>query len=476
MRAKKIILVLVLLIVTNLFTFGATKLIFGNIAAGGMSGFMSAPDNSADDVELFKEILGVLESDYYEEVNREELIEGALDGLFEKLDDPQTGYMTPSDLESMMIQTEGSYSGIGIEVYQDGDYVKVLAPIAGTPGDDVGLESGDRIVKVDDEDVVGKDLDEVVNMIRGPEGSEVEVKAERQVAYDEVEEHSFVIERKEIEMSSVEHDYLEDRYGYVQIKNFTGTTAGELETTLDELLDNEVEGMVLDLRNNPGGLLDAAIEVGELLVPEGPIVHVMGRDEKLKSYESDGGIFDKPIVVLVNEVSASASEILAGALQDTGAATIVGTETFGKASVQNVMHLKHGGGLRYTMGRYQTPDGTDIHEKGLTPDVKMDSPKSFQLGEEPITEDLSYGDEGEMVKTLQSILEFLDYYEGEVDGNFDTETEDALKSFQRDSGIIEDGVANNRVMIELQNKLDDLRDEDDEFMEKAMEILTGKVD
>ena len=173
MRAKKIILVLMLLIVTNLFTFGATKFIFGNIAAGGMSGFVSAPDNSADDVELIEEILGVLEKDYYEEVNREELIEGALDGLFEKLDDPQTGYMTPSDLESMMIQTEGSYSGIGIEVYQDGDYVKVLAPIAGTPGDDVGLESGDRIVKVDDGDVVGKDLDEVVNMIRGPEGSEV---------------------------------------------------------------------------------------------------------------------------------------------------------------------------------------------------------------------------------------------------------------------------------------------------------------
>ncbi len=477
MKARNIIIVLVALVLTNVITFGATKLVFGNVNIGGIAGPGEINSNSAEDIDIIAEILDVLEDDYYEEVNRQELIEGAMDGMLEKLEDPQTGYMTPTDLESMMIQTEGSYSGIGIEVYQDDEYVRVLAPIAGTPGEEVGLDSGDKIIEVDGESVVGKDLDEVVNRIRGEEGSEVEIKIEREITFEEVEEHSFNIERKEIEMTSVEHDILDGGYGYINIKNFTGTTAGELDETLALMKDNDAKGMVIDLRNNPGGLLDAAIEVGEMLVPEGPIVHVMGREEKLKTYESEGNNIDIPMVVLVNEVSASASEILAGALQDTDAATIVGTETFGKASVQNVIHLNHGGGLRYTMARYQTPDGRDIHEQGLTPDVKIDAPhRKLMTGEEPITEELSYGDDSEMVKTLQSMLEFLDYYEGEIDGDFDSQTEEAVKKFQANEGITQDGVATNRVIMELQNRLEREEKEDDEFLDEALEILAGKVD
>lgn len=475
MNSKKtIFLVFVILVVTNLFTFGATRLVTGSAMVNEkMAGIIGAEEEGME-FSLIEEVYNILLNDYYEELDEEELVEGAIEGMLESLDDPETGYMTPTDLENMMIQTEGSYSGIGIEVFQEGDYIRVLAPISGSPGEEAGLQSGDKIVEVEGENVVGSELNEVVDMIRGEEGTEVMLTVERELSPDEREE--FTIVREEIEMSSVEFEVLNNDLGYLEINSFTRTTSDELENALNSLQENNVQGLILDLRDNPGGLLDAAIEVGQQLVPEGPIVHKMGREEKLETYYSEGRVSDLPMVVLVNEVSASASEILAGALQDTGAAKVIGSKTFGKASVQNVARLSDGGALRYTMGSYQTPDKRDLHETGLTPDIEVEMQQLRQLGEEPITENLEPGDESDMVKTLQEILGLLGYYDGEINGEFDSTTEEAVKDFQTETGISADGVVTDYVMIQIQEELEKYQEKHDDVLDKGLEVLRGKVE
>ncbi|ACB85759.1 S41 family peptidase [Natranaerobius thermophilus] len=474
MRIRTILLIVFLLIFTNLVTFmGASAFMEDNTQSQVKENADIFEEfDSEGDLELLEDVLGILENKYLEEVDRGELMEGALEGMLETLDDPQTNYLTPRDYQDLMVRTEGSYGGIGIEVFMDEDYVTIVAPISGTPGEEKGLRSGDRIISIDGDDIVGIDLQDAVDKMRGEPGSTVEIEIERPGLDENME---FEITRQDIEIETVNHEMKENDLGYIEITNFSQTTGEEFSEAITELEQGDMEGLVLDLRDNPGGLLNAAIEVGQEIVPAGPIVHVVGRQDTLETHESFGDGVDYPMVVLVNQNSASASEILAGALQDTETATIAGSTTFGKASVQNVEPLAHGGALQYTMAKYQTPDGRDIHEEGLNPDVEIDPPKILELTRQPISTDLSMGDEGEEVETLQSILKELDYFTEEVTGEFDEHTRDALEKFQQARGISATGEMEDMVIREFHDMIEEYLEEDDEKLERGLEILLEKV-
>ncbi len=465
------------MLVTNFVTFLGANAMMGNNDQENNSE-ESGELNLFEDMEepgdfgVLDEVSNIIESQYIEEVDQEEMIEGALDGMLETLDDPQTGYMSPQEYQDLLVQTEGSYGGIGIEVFQDEDYVTIVAPISGTPGEEKGLRSGDRIVTVEGDDVVGKDIDEVVEVMRGEPGTSVEIEIERPGLDEKLD---FEITRENIELDSVEYEMLDNNISHVELTNFDQTTGEEFRDALSDLKDEDMEGMILDLRDNPGGLLDAAIEVAEEIVPAGPIVHVEGRDGTLDTYESEGDGADYPMVVLVNENSASASEILAGALQDTDTAIVAGSETFGKASVQNVEPLNAGGGLRYTMAKYQTPEGRDIHEVGLTPDVELDAPAVLQLAREPISADLGPGDDGEEVETLQQILQEFGFYEQDITGDFDDNTGDALEEFQEEREISVTGEMDDMVIREFHEMIEEYQEEDDEELDRALELIMDEM-
>lgn len=473
MRLKTVILVVLILVITNIVTFmGARALTPAGMHQLGGQAPVEDIEN-ADQFELLQEILEVLDQNYLEEFDRQELKEGAIEGMLDVLDDPQTTYMTPEDYENLMIQTEGAYGGIGIEVFKEDDYVTIVAPIAGTPGEEKGLRSGDKILAVDGKDIVGVDLNEAVEMMRGEPGTAVILEIERPGVEEVLK---FEIEREEIELDSVEYALLENGFAHLKVTTFQRTTGEEFREALNKAEADQARGIILDLRDNPGGLLDAAIDVAEQIVPEGPIVHVVGREEKLDTYYSEGEGVDTPMVVLVNQVSASASEILAGALQDTGAAQVVGTETFGKASVQNIQTLTTGGALRYTMAKYQTPEGRDIHETGLTPDVQVEPAPIAELAAEPVGAELALGDEGKEVENLQKVLDELGYYEGEITGHFNDATQTALEDFQQDRQLEVTGEMSHMVLNEFQEAIDELLEEEDKMLEKAIEILESEVD
>ncbi len=467
MTTKKLLLVILIVIITNTLTF-----------FGARSTDTKAPDNDtmpelAEDFMLFQEIVDILEAEHLEEIDRDRLLDGAFKGMLEELDDPEASYLDAEEYENLRIQTEGTYGGVGIEVFYQDDYVTVVSPISGTPGEKAGLSPGDRIISVDGINLVGEGLNKAVSMMRGEPGTDLEMKVERP-GVDEL--LHFEITREKIELETVVYEMLDQGLGYIRLTNFSDTSALEFEEALDQLKKEAMAGLIIDLRNNPGGLLDAAIDIADKLIPEGPITHVSHRDEKVETYRSHSEGLNIPMVVLVNKASSSASEILAGALQDTGTATIVGTQTFGKASVQNIRHLSDGGALRYTIAKYQTPDGRNIHEEGLTPDIEVNPPYVAELAMKPISTSLAEGDEEEEVETLQKILTELGYFKEEISGHFDRATKEALQEFQKDQNINITGEMSDIVVIKFHEEIESLKKEQDNKLDRALEIIKQELE
>jgi len=352
--------------------FLACVIVVGLLFFQGNGGEVKADSDAVyKNIELFTEVLREIEKHYVEPQESQKLIYGAINGMVRSLD-PHSSFMTKDEYQELMTETKGSFSGVGIEITIKDDVLTVVSPIEGTPAFKAGIKAGDRIVKIEEKSSKGMTLMDAVKNIRGPQGSEVKLTIARE---GQSEPLVFRIKRDVIPLKSVRDYALTPEIGYARISNFQSKTSGDLEDALKDLeKGHHLKGLILDLRNNPGGLLSQAVQVSDLFLDKGVIVSTKGRDpsqDVVMSAHGNGGQRKYPIVVLVNGGSASASEIVAGALQDNKRALILGTTTFGKGSVQTIIPLADGSGLRLTTARYYTPSGKSIQLSGIVPDIKV---------------------------------------------------------------------------------------------------------
>lgn len=328
--------------------------------------------NDYESIELFTDVLSIVKKSYVEEVDTKKLIYGAINGMLSSLD-PHSSFMPPETYKEMKIDTKGSFGGLGIEITIKDGILTVISPIEDTPAFKAGIKAGDQILKIDDKFTKDLTITDAVKRMRGPKGSKVTISIFREGLEKPKE---YTLERDIIQVKSVKFKTLDDGYGYVRIAQFQEKTDDDLDKALKTLRDENggnLRGLVLDLRNDPGGLLDQAVRVAEHFIDEGKlIVYTEGRekDSKMKFTSRKGGKEQHyPMVVLINSGSASASEIVAGALQDHKRAVVMGTQSFGKGSVQTIIPLSDNSGLRLTTARYFTPSGRSIQAKGITPDI-----------------------------------------------------------------------------------------------------------
>ncbi len=353
---------------------GALVLVVLSLVLGGgtLQRVSAVAESQYDDLRVFTDVLALVQRNYVEKPNNKELIYGAIKGMLETLD-PHSSFMTPEVYREMQVETKGEFSGLGIEITMKDDRIVVVTPIEDTPAFKAGIQAGDQIVKIDGKSTKGMSLPDAVKLMRGPKGSTVKLTIVREGSPEPID---LTITRANIAVKSVKAKMLEPGYGYVRLTQFQERTADDLGAALDKLEKEGLKGLILDLRNNPGGLLDQAVKVADYWIDSGLIVYTDGRveNQKMEFYaRRDTVRRDYNMVVLVNEGSASASEIVAGALQDTGRAVIVGTQTFGKGSVQTIIPLSDGSALRLTTARYYTPKGRSIQAKGITPDIVVEA-------------------------------------------------------------------------------------------------------
>tara|TARA_B100000287_G_C20646298_1_gene785236 strand:+ start:509 stop:1645 length:1137 start_codon:yes stop_codon:yes gene_type:complete len=334
-------------------------------------------------IDLFTEVLDKIRKEYVDEVDQSELIDDAINGALQSLD-PYSAYMDSELFESMETDTKGEFGGLGIEVGMEAGVVKVVAPIDGTPASKAGVRAGDYIVKIDGEQVQGKSLMEAVKLMRGPVGSTIDLTIRRKGVKKAI---SKTIKREIIEIKSVDSKILKKNIGYLRLTAFNNNSSKQLVDEIKNIEKKEKTlGYILDLRNNPGGLLNQAINVTDFFLNEGEIVSTRGRKshENRRFFAKKGDkVKGKPLIVLINNGSASASEIVAGALKDHKRAIILGSRTYGKGSVQSIIPLRNGGGIRITISKYYLPSGKSISEVGVTPDIFVDDDSDdFQINTE----------------------------------------------------------------------------------------------
>jgi len=359
--------------------------------AGSVFATRNQTDNSAktipfEELRSFTEVFHRIKRDYVEEVDDKTLLENAIQGMLTGLD-PHSGYLTPEVYQEIQIGTTGEFGGLGIEVGMDNGFVKVIAPIDDTPAQRAGVQSGDLIIRLDDTPVKGMTLTEAVKIMRGRPGSNIKLTIVRE---NEEKPIKITIERDIIKVKSVKSRLLEPGYGYIRISHFQAHTADDLEKAITDIKtdNNKLKGLVLDLRNNPGGVLNAAVAVSDAFLTSGRIVYTEGRvaDSSLSfQADSEDWLNGAPMVVLVNGGSASASEIVAGALQDHQRAIIMGNKTFGKGSVQTILPMNNDAALKLTTARYYTPSGRSIQAEGIKPDIVLNK---IEIASVELEEDL----------------------------------------------------------------------------------------
>ena len=333
--------------------------------------FAKSSDKLFEKIDLFGEVLEKIKKEYVDDIDQADVIDSAINGVLQSLD-PYSAYMSPELFESMQTDTRGEFGGLGIEIGMEAGVVKVISPIDGTPAQKAGIKAGDYIIKINGVQVQGKSLMEAVKLMRGPVGTKIKLSIRRKGEKKTLE---FEIKRKIIEVKSVEAKVLGEKkkIGYVRLKAFNENSDKQMIKMIQDFEKNEKPlGYIIDLRNNPGGLLTQAISITDFFLEEGEIVSTKGRKviETRKFFARAGdGINGKPIIVLINNGSASASEIFAGALKDHKRAIILGEPTYGKGSVQSVIPLRNGGGMRLTISKYYLPSGKSISQVGVTPDI-----------------------------------------------------------------------------------------------------------
>ncbi len=352
----KYIFIIVTIILTNIFS----------------TAFSQNMDKMYEKIDLFSEVLEKVQDEYVDEIDQTEVMDSAINGVLQSLD-PYSAYMSPKIFEEMETETSGKFGGLGIEVSMEAGVVKVITPIDDTPAARAGIKAGDYIVRINGEQVQGKTLMQAVNLMRGPIGSSIEITIRRKGLK---KAKVFKIIREIIEIQSVVSKSIDNKIGYLRLRAFNENSSNQLKKEISKLeKNNKLVGYIFDLRNNPGGLLSQAVKITDFFLNDGEIVSTRGRKsrENRKFFAKKGDrIKGKPLIVLINNGSASASEIVAGALQDQKRAVLLGETTFGKGSVQSIIPLRNRGAIRLTISKYYLPSGKSISEVGVSPDIKVE--------------------------------------------------------------------------------------------------------
>jgi len=413
-----------------------------------------------DKLNYLKQIMEFIEYNYPDNVTDDQLINGAIKGMMEVLD-PHSTYFTKEELEAFLNTTSGTYSGVGMVVEKRGNYITVVAPIEGSPAFRAGIKPGDKIIKVNDTDVTDWDVDKVASLLRGEVGTKVKVGIIREGSKDIL---NFELVREVIKISSVSYKILEGNLGYIRISEFNESTDEDLTKALAYFDQNNVSKLIIDLRNNPGGLLQEVVDVAKHFIPEGPIVTIEYKNMPSDVYTSDLKNPKYKLVVLVNGGSASASEIFAGAVQDSKVGLLVGTKTFGKGTVQTLVPLNDGGAIKLTIAKYKTRNGRYIDGVGINPDIWVDEQAFTPI---TISNPLKLWSKGKEVLEVQKALSVLGY-KIKADGIYGRITSNAVKDFQSKHGLNKTGILDFDTLSALNQELSKISDIQ---LQKAVEVL-----
>ena len=391
------VVVVVLLLNVLLLTTGLGKVIQLGTTVSGQSTDAASTQAVMNKLEYIK---SMVKSDFLFSIDDTKTADGIYKGYMEGLDDPYSVYYTADEYKSLMESTSGSYSGIGVMVQQDKStgVVTVVKVFENSPGAQAGMQAGDIIYKIDDKEVTGEDLNTIVTYIKGETGTTVNIQVYRTEAPDYI---TLTVERRNIEVPTITHKMMDNQIGYIQVTEFDNVTADQYKAAIDDLTNQGMKGMVVDIRDNPGGVLDTVVDMLDRMLPEGKIVYTEDKNGEGDVYTSDAANqFTLPLAVLVNENSASASEIFAGAIKDYGTGTIIGKTTYGKGIVQSVRALPDGTAIKLTISRYFTPNGTCIHEVGVTPDIEVDIPDEYKKNAT-----LTYEQDTQLQAAVANVLE-----------------------------------------------------------------------
>jgi len=361
----------------------STFLIFILLISNAKIAFSATDKDIYKKIDLFGEVLDRINKEYVEDIDQSEVMDAAINGVLQSLD-PYSAYMSPETLQNMQTETSGEFGGLGIEVGMEAGVVKVISPIDGSPAYEVGVKAGDYIVKINEQQVQGKTLMEAVDLMRGPVGSDIEITVRRRGVKKAI---IFKITREIIKIQSVKSKKIDDGIGYIRLTAFNENSSAQVKKKINEFdKDKNIKGYILDLRNNPGGLLTQAIKISDFFLSDGEIVSTKSKkeSENRKWFAKKGDLINgKALIVLINYGSASASEIVAGALKDHKRAILVGENSYGKGSVQSIIPLKNKGAIRLTVSKYYLPSGTSISEIGVTPDIEVfESSDEFRIDTE----------------------------------------------------------------------------------------------
>ena len=370
-----VVIFIALLLITNLATLAIGNFVsvfVGNRVIMERSEFEELNQVYQENAKI-QQVKHVIDEMYLREYDQEDLYEGQIKGMVEALGDPYSIYMTRDEYESFNMETDGIYGGIGIIVTPgEDDLITVVSPIEDTPGERAGIRTGDKIIKVEGKEYFSETMDEAVSLMRGEPNTEVQITIMRRDKDGNTETFDLNITREIIRLQSVKSGVIQEDIGYIRLTAFDNLTYEDFMKALMDIQSEGVKGIVLDLRSNPGGLLNVSVDIADELLGEGTVVYTEDKYGQRQYEESDGKMVDLPLVVLVNEGSASASEILAGAIRDLERGTLVGTTTFGKGLVQRIRDLTDGSGIKLTVSEYFTPDGINIHGTGIEPDVVVE--------------------------------------------------------------------------------------------------------
>ncbi len=421
--------------------------------------------------ERLQEVIDIIQKRYVDPVDLQKVIDGAVSGAVRALGDPYSDYFSPGEWQDFVIKARGNYSGVGLTIGVKDKYITVVAPVKGSPAARAGIKAGDRILRVDGNDLYDVSSDKAAEMIRGPAGTQVTLTIQPAAGGNPVD---YVLTRENIVLTSVEHRMISGEIGYIELSQFGENAYVETKAAIESLKKNGAGAFILDLRGNPGGLLEECVKIAEIFLPEGPIVSVADKNGKREIRSSSSSGLGMPLVVLVDGGSASASEIVAGAVQDRKVGTVVGTKTFGKGLVQTLINLSEGSGLRLTTAKYYTPSGRSIHGVGIEPDVVIQPLEPADYEPLKISRNLGRMSIGLDVLALQQRLNHLGYRLDE-DGIYGPITAGAVVDFQKANGLLATGITNGRTVARINEALAKAVQDDDPQLNKAVEILRGGI-